>query len=186
MAPLFLAALLALGAGPADDVKASDDTRVIDLPGMTVLPGLIDAHTHLLLHPYNEAPWEDQVLKEPQALRVCRATNHAKSTLVAGFTTIRDLGTEGAGYADVGIKQAIDQKIVPGPRMKVTTRAIVATGSYAPRGFAPEWRIPQGAEEADGENLARVVRDQIGKGADWIKVYADGSNPERGSQPTFS
>ena len=176
MAPLFLAALLALGAGPAastkpvllkparvydgveakphegwvvlvrggkiaaagpaDYVKASDDTRVIDLPGMTVLPGLIDAHTHLLLHPYNEAPWEDQVLKEPLALRVCRATNHAKSTLLAGFTTIRDLGTEGAGYADVGIKQAIDQRIVPGPRMLVTTRAIVATGTYAP-GVSP-------------------------------------------------
>src|SRR5437667_5789524 len=119
------------------------------LPTATVLPGLIEAHSHLLLHPYNEATWNDQVLKEPLALRVCRATSHARSTLLAGFTTVRDLGTEGAGYADVGIKQAIEQGIVPGPRMKVTTRAIVATGTYAPRGLAPEWRIPQGAEEAD-------------------------------------
>src|SRR5262245_23548577 len=173
-------------AGPATDIQAPDDARVIDLAGMTVLPGLIDAHTHLLLHPYNEAPWEDQVLKEPQALRVCRAVNHARSTLLAGFTTIRDLGTEGAGYADVGIKQAIEQKIIPGPRMLVTTRAIVATGSYAPRGLAPEWRIPQGAEEADGDGLVRVVRDQIGKGADWIKIYADTAQGDRGIRPTFS
>ncbi|MBO0700917.1 MAG: amidohydrolase family protein, partial [Zavarzinella sp.] len=105
---------------------------------------------------------------------------------LAGFTTIRDLGTEGAGYADVGIKQAIDQRIVPGPRMLVTTRAIVATGTYAPRGLAPEWRFPQGAEEADAESLVRVVRDQIGKGADWIKIYADTAQGERGVRPTFS
>src|SRR5262249_35819651 len=173
-------------AGPAADTKSPEDARVIELPGMTLLPGLIDAHTHLLLHPYNETTWDDQVLKEPQALRVCRATNHAKSTLLAGFTTIRDLGTEGAGYADVGIKQAIEQKIIPGPRMLVTTRAIVATGSYGPKGFAPEFRIPQGAEEADGATLQRVVRDQIGKGADWIKVYADAWNPDKGGTPTFT
>ncbi|HJZ90790.1 MAG TPA: amidohydrolase family protein [Gemmataceae bacterium] len=173
-------------AGPAADTKSPEDARVIELPGMTLLPGLIDAHTHLLLHPYNEAPWDDQVLKQPLALRVCRATNHAKSTLLAGFTTIRDLGTEGAGYADVGIKQAIHQQIVPGPRMLVVTRAIVATGSYGPKGFAPEFRIPQGAEEADGENLRAVVRDQIGKGADWIKVYADAWNPDKGGTPTFT
>jgi imidazolonepropionase-like amidohydrolase len=173
-------------AGPAAEVKAPDHARVIDLPNGTLLPGLIDAHTHLLLHPYNEAPWEDQVLKQPQALRVCRATNHAKSTLLAGFTTVRDLGTEGAGYADVGLKQAIEQKIIPGPRMLVTTRAIVASGSYAPRGLAPEWRIPQGAEEADGDSLVRVVRDQIGKGADWIKIYADTAQGDRGIRPTFS
>src|SRR5438132_12347568 len=115
--------------GPANDVKVPDDSRVIELPGATVLPGLIEAHAHLFLHPYNEASWNDQVLKEPLALRVCRATNHAKSTLLAGFTTIRDLGTEGAAYADVGIKQAINQGIVPGPRMLVVTKAIVASGS---------------------------------------------------------
>jgi imidazolonepropionase-like amidohydrolase len=172
--------------GLSADVKAPSDAKVIDLPGSTLLPGLIDAHTHLLLHPYNEATWDDQVLKEPQALRVCRATNHARDTLLAGFTTIRDLGTEGAGYADVGIKQAINQKIIPGPRMLVTTRAIVATGSYGPKGFAPEFRIPQGAEEADGKTLQQVVRDQIGRGADWIKIYADAWNPDKGGTPTFT
>src|SRR5690349_2326895 len=111
-------------AGPADKVKLPPDARTIKLPGMTLLPGLIDLHSHLLLHPYNEASWDDQVLKEPLALRVCRATNHAKATLMAGFTTVRDLGTEGAGYADVGIKQAIDQGIIPGPHMLTSTRAI--------------------------------------------------------------
>ena len=161
-------------AGPAEEVKVPEGARVIELPGTTLLPGLIDAHTHVLLHPYNEALWNDQVLKEALALRVCRATNHLKNILLSGFTTIRDLGTEGAGYADVGLKQAVEQGIIPGPRMLVTTRAIVATGSYAPKGFAPEWHIPQGAEEADGHDaLIRVVRDQIGRGADWIKVYAD-------------
>jgi imidazolonepropionase-like amidohydrolase len=160
-------------AGPAADVPTPEGARVLELPGGTLLPGLIDAHTHVLLHPYSEAKWDDQVLKEPQALRVCRAVNHLRSDLLSGFTTIRDLGTEGAEYADVGLKEAIEQKIIPGPRMLVATRAIVASGSYAPRGFAPEWRIPQGAEEADGEALRRVVRDQIRRGADVIKVYAD-------------
>ena len=175
-------------AGPAASVQVPAGTTTIDLPGTTLLPGLIDAHSHVLLHPYNETSWDDQVLHEALSLRVVRATNHARNTLLAGFTTIRDLGTEGAGYADVGIKQAIDQGIVPGPRMLVTTRAIIATGSYAPKGFAPEFAVPQGAEEADGiDHLTRVVRDQIGKGADWIKVYADyrwGPNGE--SRPTFT
>ncbi len=160
-------------AGPAGEVKTPEKTRTISLPDMTLLPGLIDAHTHVLLHSYDEASWDDQVLKEALALRVCRATNHLRLDLQSGFTTIRDLGTEGAEYADVGLKQAIEQKIIPGPRMLVATRAIVATRSYAPRGFAPEWHIPQGAEEADGEALRRVVRGQIGRGADCIKVYAD-------------
>jgi imidazolonepropionase-like amidohydrolase len=173
-------------AGPADKLKAPKDARVIDLPKATLLPGLIDAHTHVLLHPYNETSWNDQVLKEPLALRVCRATNHLRSALLSGFTTIRDLGTEGAAYADVGLKQAVQEKIIPGPRMLVTTRAIVATGSYGPKGFAPEINVHLGAEEADGPTLRRVVRDQIGRGADWIKVYADSWNPAKGGAPTFS
>jgi imidazolonepropionase-like amidohydrolase len=175
-------------AGPADKVTIPPGARVIALPNTTLLPGLMDAHTHLLLHPYNEAKWDDQVLKEALALRICRATNHARDTLMAGFTTIRDLGTEGAGYADVGIKQAIDQKIIPGPHVLTSTRAIVATGSYAPRGFAPEVRVPQGAEEADGiDALIRIVRDQIAKGADWIKFYADLLwGPGKGARPTFT
>ena len=174
-------------AGPAGEVKVPEGARTIELPGTTLLPGLIDAHTHVLLHPYDEAPWDDQVLKEALALRVCRATNHLRSTLLSGFTTIRDLGTEGAGYADVGLKQAVAQGIVPGPRMLVVTRAIVATGSYAPKGFAPEFHIPQGAEEADGvDSLIRVVRDQIGRGADWIKVYADTAMGGAAVRPSFS
>jgi imidazolonepropionase-like amidohydrolase len=141
---------------------------------MTLMPGLIDAHSHILLHPYSETVWNDQVAREALSLRVARATNHLRSTLVAGFTSLRDLGTEGAGYADVGLKQAVNQGIVPGPRLFVATRAIVATGSYGPKGFAPEWNVPQGAQEADGvDGLSRVVREQIGKGADWVKVYAD-------------
>jgi imidazolonepropionase-like amidohydrolase len=162
-----------LEAGPESSVHAPAGTKTVALPGTTLLPGLIDAHSHLLLHSYEETSWEDQVLIEPLALRVCRATNHLKLDLMAGFTTLRDLGTEGAGYADVGLKQAVEQGIVPGPRVLASTRAIVATRTYAPAGFAPELSIPQGAEEADGESLRKVVRDQIGRGADVIKVYAD-------------
>jgi imidazolonepropionase-like amidohydrolase len=175
-------------AGPAASISAPAGATTIRLTGLTLLPGLIEAHSHLLLHPYNEAPWDDQVLREPEALRVARAVNHARATLLAGFTTVRDLGTEGAGYSDVGLKRAIDQGIIPGPRMVVVTRAIVARGTYAPAGFDPRWDIPQGAEEADGiESITRIVRDQIRRGADWIKVYADyrwGPNGE--PRPTFS
>src|SRR5215831_5793325 len=174
--------------GAAASVNVPQGARSIELAGMTLLPGLIEAHSHVLLHPYSETPWNDQVAHEPLALHVARATNHLRSTLLAGFTTIRDLGTEGAGYSDVGLRDAVAQGIVPGPRMLTVTRAIVATGSYAPKGYAPEWRVPQGAEEADGvDSLIRVVRDQIGKGADWIKVYADYSwGPNNEAQPTFS
>jgi imidazolonepropionase-like amidohydrolase len=174
--------------GPVGEIKAPADAKVIELPGMTLMPGLIEAHSHVLLHPYSETSWNDQVAHESLSLRVARATNHLRNTLLAGFTTIRDLGTEGAGYADVGLKQAVQQGIIPGPRMFVVTRAIVATGSYGPKGYAAEWRVPQGAEEADGiEGLTRVVRDQIGHGADWIKVYADYRWGTGGAaHPTFS
>ncbi|HEY3028010.1 MAG TPA: amidohydrolase family protein [Pyrinomonadaceae bacterium] len=160
--------------GPLSEVKVPAEAKVIDLPNLTLMPGLIDAHSHILLHPYSETVWNDQVAREALSLRVARATNHLRSTLMAGFTTLRDLGTEGAGYADVGLKQAVQQGIIPGPRLVVATRAIVATGTYGPKGYAPEWNVPQGAEEADGiDGLTRVVREQIGKGADWVKVYAD-------------
>jgi imidazolonepropionase-like amidohydrolase len=160
--------------GHASEIKAPADAKIVDLPGMTLMPGLIDAHSHVLLHPYSETVWNDQVAREALSLRVARATNHLRNTLQAGFTTLRDLGTEGAGYADVGLKQAVQQGIIPGPRLIVVTRAIVATGTYGPKGYASEWTVPQGAEEADGvDGLTRVVREQIGKGADWIKVYAD-------------
>jgi imidazolonepropionase-like amidohydrolase len=173
--------------GPAGSVNAGSGAKQIDLPGLTLLPGLIEAHSHVLLHPYSETPWNDQVARESVSLRVARATNHLRNTLQAGFTTIRDLGTEGAGYADVGLKQAIEQGIIPGPRMIVTTRAIVASGSYGPKGYASEWTVPQGAEEADGiDSLTRVVRDQIGHGADWIKIYADYRWGRSGAAPTFS
>lgn len=174
--------------GPAGAIKAPPDAKVIELPGLTLLPGLIEAHSHVLLHPYSETPWNDQVAHESLSLRTARATNHLRNTLLAGFTTIRDLGTEGAGYADVGLKQAVQQGIIPGPRMFVVTRAIVATGSYGPKGYASEWRVPQGAEEADGvDSLTRVVRDQIGHGADWVKVYADYRWGAGGAaHPTFS
>jgi imidazolonepropionase-like amidohydrolase len=176
------------GVGALVSLGAPPNAKVIDLPGLTLIPGMIDAHSHVLLHPYNEASWDDQVLREPLGLRVARATNHLRNTLLSGFTTLRDLGTEGAGYADVGLKRAVEQGIVPGPRLVVTTRAIIASGSYAPKGFAPEHTIPQGAEEADGvDGITRVVRDQIRRGADWIKIYADyrwGPNGE--TRPAFT
>jgi len=174
--------------GPASDVKSPPDARSIDLPNLTLMPGLIEAHSHMLLHPYSETLWNDQVAHEALALRVARATNHLRSTLMAGFTTVRDLGTEGAGFADVGLKQAVEQGIIPGPRMFVATRAIVATGTYGPKGYAPEWTVPQGAEEADGvDSLTKVVREQIGKGADWVKLYADYRwGASGGAHPTFT
>lgn len=175
-------------AGPATEVGTPKGATVIDLPGTTLIPGMIEMHSHLLLHPYNETVWNDQVMREPLALRTARAVNHARSTLLAGFTTVRDLGTEGAGYADVGLKQAINQGIIPGPRMVVTTRAMLVTGSYAPKRTDFAFDPLQGAEEADGiDGVMRVARDQIAHGADWIKVYADyrwGPNGE--TMPTFT
>ena len=155
-------------------VTQSSKAEIIDLKGCTLLPGFIEGHSHLFLHPYNETTWDDQVLKEARSLRTSRAVVHAKKTLMAGFTTVRDLGTEGAEFDDVGLKQAIQQGIVPGPRMIIATKALIATGSYAPKGFSTDVTVPQGAEEADGRDpLIRAVRNQIGKGADVIKIYAD-------------
>ncbi len=174
-------------AGPEGEVRAPGGTSEVDLAGMTLLPGLIEGHSHVLLYPYDQTPWTEQVLNESLGLRTARATVHVRESLLAGVTTMRDLGTEGAGYADVGIKQAIDRGVIPGPRLLVTTRAIVATGSYNPKG-APEFGFPKGAEVADGyDDLIRVTRDQIGRGADWIKVYADYRwGPDGTSQPTFT
>jgi imidazolonepropionase-like amidohydrolase len=173
--------------GPAHQIKGNKNTVIQKLAGSTLLPGLIEGHSHLLLHPYNETSWDEQVLKESDALRVARATVHAKNTLLAGFTTVRDLGSEGAGYADVGLKQAIDSGIIAGPRMLVAGRAIVATGSYGPKGFDTDFEVMLGAEPADGSDLVRVVRDQIGKGADIVKVYADYRWGAKGTAaPTFS
>jgi imidazolonepropionase-like amidohydrolase len=174
-------------AGPAASVNAAGATT-IDMPGTTVMPGMVEGHSHVMLHPYNETSWNDQNAHESLGVRIARATVSLKNTLMAGFTTIRDLGTEGAGYSDVELKQAVEQGIIPGPRMLVSTRAIVATGTYGPKGFSLEWgHIPQGAEEADGDAVIRVTRDQIGHGADWVKVYADyrwGANGT--AAPTFS
>ncbi len=164
------------------------NAKVIILTNCTLLPGLIEGHSHLFLHPYNETSWNDQVLKESRAERVARATVHARKTLFAGFTTVRDLGTEGAGYDDAGLKQAIEKGIIPGPRMLIATRAIVATGSYGPKELSYDIDAPKGAAEADGiDALIKEVRTQIGKGADVIKVYADyrwGLNKE--AMPTFT
>jgi imidazolonepropionase-like amidohydrolase len=158
-------------AGPSVEVPRG--AREIRLPGTTLMPGIIEGHSHLLLHPYDETSWNDQVLFESLAERVARGVVHARNTLMAGVTTVRDLGSEGAGYADVGLKAAIDKGVVPGPRMLVAGPALVATGSYGPKG-APEWDLPKGAQEADGyDGLVRAAREQMGKGADWVKVYAD-------------
>lgn len=177
--------------GPAAGVHAPAGTQVIDLPGATLLPGLMDIHSHLLLHPYNETLWNDQVLKEPVPYRTLRAARQARATLMAGFTTLRDLGTEGAEYADVSLRQAIEDGLIEGPRLFVATRAIVATASYgpAPRALRPDvCCTPQGAEEASGiPEVIRAVREQAGRGADWIKVYADYRwGPGGTQQPTFS
>lgn len=161
-----------VAVGP--DLAVPADARTIDLAGDTLMPGMIEGHGHLFLHPYGEASWDDQVLHEPLALRTARAVANARATLLAGFTSERDLGTEGAGYADVGLKAAIDQGIVEGPRFSVATRAIVALGAYGPKGFEPGVAIPQGAEEVSGtEQMVAAVRRQIAAGADWVKLYAD-------------
>lgn len=172
-------------AGPS---RSHDTDSTIQLKGMTLMPGLIEGHSHILLHPYNETSWNDQVLSESVAERSARAVNHLKASLMAGITTMRDLGSEGAGYADVGLKIAVLKGVIPGPRLIVAGKAIVATGSYGPKGFHEGVTVPLGAEEADGyDDLIRVTRDQIGNGADLIKVYADYRwGPGGTAQPTFT
>jgi imidazolonepropionase-like amidohydrolase len=176
--------------GPADAVRAPRGTETIALQGLTLLPGLIDAHSHLFLHPYNETLWNEQVLGEPLGYRVVEAVLHARNTLMQGFTTLRDLGTEGAGFEDVSIKRAITQGLIPGPRLQVATRAIVATASYGPgpRGFRPDLDLPQGGQPVSGvAQVLEAVREQAARGADWIKVYADyGRGPGGTTVPTFS
>jgi imidazolonepropionase-like amidohydrolase len=178
--------IVAVGADQSFQVPAN--TKSIRYPGCTLLPGLIEGHSHLFLHPYNETSWDDQVLKESRAERIIRATVHAKNTLMAGFTTVRDLGTEGTWYDDVNLKHAIETGIIPGPRILAATRAIVATGSYGPKSLSNDITVPKGAAEADGEEgLTREVRTQIGKGADLIKLYADYGWGEDGqAEPTFT
>ncbi|HSD31971.1 MAG TPA: amidohydrolase family protein [Gemmatimonadales bacterium] len=176
--------------GPADAVRVPRGAETIALPGTTLLPGLIDAHSHLFLHPYNETLWNDQVLKEPAGYRVVEAVLHARNTLMQGFTTLRDLGTEGAGFEDVSLERAIAEGLIPGPRLRVATRAIVATASYGPGpgGFRPDLDLPQGAQPVSGvPQVLEAVREQAARGADWIKVYADyGRGPGGATVPTFS
>ena len=173
-----------VAVGPSVEAAGA---RVVDLPGLTLLPGMIEGHGHLFLHPYNETPWADQVLREPLAYRTARAVVHAERTLRAGVTTLRDLGTEGAAYADAGLKRAIDEGVVPGPRLVIASKALVATGSYGPVLSPEATGTPLGAEAADGEALTRVVRDQIGHGADVVKVYADYRwGPAGQAAPTYT
>lgn len=175
--------------GPASQIDATG-AQVVDLPGTTLIPGLMDLHSHLFLHPYNETVWDDQVLKESPTYRTLRAAVQAKATLEAGFTTLRDLGTEGVGAADAPLKKAINDGLIPGPRLFVATNAIVATNSYGParRNYNPEAELPQGAQEASGvDEVVKAVRQQAGAGADWIKVYADYRfGPDGSTKPTFS
>lgn len=167
--------------------KLPEGSRIIELQGSTLLPGFIEGHSHLFLHPYNETSWNEQVLNESRAERTARAVNHARSTLLAGFTTVRDMGTEGAMYDDAGLKKAIEKKVVTGPRMIIATRAIVAKDAYGPKSASPDIDFPQGAAEVAGiENMRNEVRTQIGKGADFIKIYADFRYGRDGeARPTF-
>ncbi len=168
--------------------KIPQGTKEITLKGMTVLPGIIEGHSHLLLHPYNETSWNDQVLKEAPIERAIRGVVHAKNSLLAGITTMRDLGSEGAGYSDVYLKESIEKGIVIGPRVLAAGPAIVATGAYGPKGFHDGVSVPLGAEEASGaQETVKTVRRQLGNGVDFIKIYADYRwRTGEASQPTFS
>ena len=174
--------------GPAADVRVPEGAERRELAGAYLVPGLIDLHSHLLLVPYDQRSWDDQVLKDSLELRTIAGVVAARDTLRAGFTTLRDLGTEGAGFADVALRDAIQSGLISGPRVFAVTRALVATGCYGPSGFDPRWDVPKGAQVADGVDGVRVaVRQQIAAGADWIKVYADYRRRRGGpSTPTFS
>ncbi len=175
------------GVGPRNELHLPKGITVIQRDNTTLLPGLIEGHSHLFLYPYNITEWDEQVLKESDSYRTIRATVHAKTTLLAGITTVRDLGTEGAGYSDVALRQSIEDRLIPGPRMLVAGRAIVATGAYGPKGYDSDMKIMLGAESADGLELIRVVRDQLGHGVDIIKVYADYTwADDKEPNPTFS
>ncbi len=176
--------------GPADKISVPADAERVNLPGRTLIPGMMDLHSHVLLHPYNEVTWDDQVIKEAPSYRTMLAARHAADTLQAGFTTLRDLGTEGAAYDDVGIKRAINEDVLPGPRLFVATRAIVASYSYGPaeRNYRPDMDIPYGAQQCTGvDECVKAVREQSSHGADWIKFYADYRTGVDGStRPTFT
>ena len=177
------------GVGPRTQIKTSDGAKTVDLPGTTLMPGMMDIHSHIFLHPYNETLWNDQVLKEPLAYRTIEAVIHCEKTLMAGFTLLRDLGTEGAGFADVSVQRAIREGMIPGPRLLVATRAIVATASYGPgpADFEPTLQLPKGGQEVSGvPEMIKAVREQVGQGADWVKVYADYRHGVSGTVPTFS
>ena len=177
-------------AGPADKIALPAGAETIALPGMTLIPGLIDLHSHLLLYPYNQTSWDDQVMREAPEYRTILAVQHAADTLQAGFTTLRDLGTEGADYADLSLRRAIAEGLVDGPRLFVATRAIVAGHSYGPaaKKFRPDMDLPHGAQEVTGVDAAvDAVREQSSHGADWIKIYADyRTGPDGAAHATFS
>lgn len=176
--------------GPRDKIAVPAGARHIDMPGKTLIPGLIDLHSHVLLHPYNETTWDDQVMKEQVEYRTLLAGKHAQATLQAGFTTLRDLGSEGANYADVAVKRAIEEGVIAGPRLYIATLAIVASHSYGPAGrnFRPDMTLPHGAQEATGvDEVTRAVREQSSRGADWIKIYGDYRTGIDGTaRPTFT
>jgi imidazolonepropionase-like amidohydrolase len=180
--------------GDEAGAKIPEGANAIDLSHSTVLPGLIDSHTHIFLQGEvpSEGGYDIQLLKYPLAYRTARATVSVRRAIEQGFTTLRDLETEGAGYGDIGIKQAVDEGVIPGPRLFVVTRAISTTGGYPLEGYAPEIEVPKGAQLVDGPVEARkAARQQLEHGADWIKVYMThrswiGKHGELVSQPTLT